>query len=62
MDIITDPSSWKDAVKLAVREIRRLGTFGLTKSELSRYKAAILSEAEQSTAQADKMSNEVMSN
>lgn len=59
MDITTDPSLWKDAVKLAVREIRRLGTYGLTKSELNRYKKSILSEAEQSAAQADQMNNEV---
>lgn len=61
MDMNTDPSCWKDAVKLAVREIRRLGKYGLTNSELSRYKQAILSEAEQSAAQADQMNNEVCS-
>lgn len=60
MDITTDPANWKDAVKLAVREIRRLGTFGLLESELQRYKQAILSEAEQSAAQADQMNNELV--
>lgn len=57
MDITTDPSCWEDAVKLAVREIRRLGKFGLTENELMRYKQAILSEAEQAAAQADQMNN-----
>jgi len=58
LDLTTDPASWKDAVSLAVQEIRRLGQFGLTESELSRYKQAILSEAEQSAAQCDQVSNE----
>ena len=58
LDLTTDPVSWKDAVKLAVKEIRRLGVHGLTDNELMRYKQAILSEAEQSAAQADQLSNE----
>jgi hypothetical protein len=39
-------------------EIRRLGLFGLTESELVRYKQAIISEAEHSEAQADHTTNE----
>jgi predicted Zn-dependent peptidase len=58
LDLTADSSSWRDAVKLAVQEIRRLGIHGLTESELERYKAAILSEAEQAAAQADQMGNE----
>ena len=58
LDLTTDPSSWREAVKLAVREIRRLGLFGLTASELGRYKQAVLSEAEQAAVQADQTGNE----
>ena len=58
LDLTTDPASWRDAVRLAVREIRRLGLFGLTASELGRYKQAVLSEAEQAAAQADQTGNE----
>lgn len=58
LDLTTDPSSWRGAVKLAVQEITRLGVHGLTKTELDRYKQAILSEAEQAAAQSDQMGNE----
>ena len=58
LDLTTEPSSWKEAVRIAVIEIRRLGLFGLTESELGRYKQAIISEAEHSEAQADQTSNE----
>lgn len=60
LDFTSDPSCWQDAVTLAIREIRRLGTFGLTPNEVDRYKAAIVSEAEQSAVQADQMSNEAV--
>lgn len=43
---------------MAVLEIRRLGLFGLTESELPRYKQAVLSEAEQRAAQGDQTGNE----
>jgi hypothetical protein len=58
LDLTTDLASWREAVQLAVREIRRLGLFGLTASELGRYKQAVLSEAEQAAAQADQTGNE----
>ena len=58
LDLTTEPSHWKAAVRTAVIEIRRLGLFGLTESELGRYKQAILSEAEHLDAQADQTSNE----
>jgi hypothetical protein len=45
-----------------VREIRRLGQFGLTESELQRYKQASLGEAMQGAAQAgQKGHDDVMS-
>lgn len=43
---------------LAVREIRRLGLYGLTESELRRYKQATLGEVAQIAAQCDQASNE----
>jgi len=60
LDLTTDPSCWKQAVTLAVNEIRRLGLYGLTGNELQRYKQAILSEAEQAAAQADQRNNEAV--
>ena len=58
LDLTADPSSWRDAVKLAVQEIVRLGIHGLTGSELERYKQAILSEAGHAAAQSGQMGNE----
>jgi hypothetical protein len=58
LDLTTDINSWKKAVVMAVKEIRRLGMFGLTHSELVRYKQAILSEAAQAAAQAQQQGNE----
>ena len=58
LDLTTDASSWRNAVVAAVKEIRRLGIFGLTLSELNRYKSAILLETEQYAAQGDRISNE----
>ena len=54
--------SWRRAVVLAVREIRRLGLFGLTSSEISRYKQAILAEAAQNAAQSEQRNNEEILN
>ena len=45
-----------------MREIRRLGLFGLTDSEISRYKQAILAEAAQNSAQSEQRSNEEVLN
>ena len=58
LDLTTDTSSWRNAVVAAVKEIRRLGIYGLTLGELNRYKSAVLLESEQYAAQGDKISNE----
>lgn len=62
LDLTTDIQSWRRAVVLAVREIRRLGLFGLTDSEISRYKQAILAEAAQNAAQSEQRNNEEVLN
>lgn len=58
LDITTDTKNWQEAVRLAVREIRRLGLFGLTAGELARYKQATLVEAAQHAAEAGQKANE----
>lgn len=40
--MLAEPEKWEQAVALAVREIRRLGLFGLSASELNRYITAML--------------------
>ena len=58
LDLTCDTGSWRSAVKAAVKEIRRLGVFGLAEGEASRYKSAILLETEQFAAQAEQQGNE----
>jgi hypothetical protein len=42
LDVLAEPDKWDKAVRLAVREIRRLGLYGLSDSELSRYITAMM--------------------
>jgi hypothetical protein len=58
LDLTTDIRCWRPAVILAIKEIRRLGLYGLTEEEVNRYKRAILNEATQTVAQGDQMGNE----
>ena len=37
LDLTAEPANWKEAVIVAVMEIRRLGLHGLTQGELNRY-------------------------
>lgn len=52
-----EPAKWREAVKFAVREVRRLGMFGLTSGELGRFSSALLTDARQLAAQGNKISN-----
>eukprot|EP00607_Mallomonas_marina_P007369 CAMPEP_0182419444 /NCGR_PEP_ID=MMETSP1167-20130531/3899_1 /TAXON_ID=2988 /ORGANISM="Mallomonas Sp, Strain CCMP3275" /LENGTH=1078 /DNA_ID=CAMNT_0024594381 /DNA_START=315 /DNA_END=3551 /DNA_ORIENTATION=+ len=60
LDLTTETANWREAVTVAIMEIRRLGLYGLTDGELERYKVAVLSEAQQFAAQAQQMSSEDM--
>ncbi len=57
VDLTAHPSKWKECVKVAIREIRRLGKFGISKTELRRFKQALLTDAQQLAAQRDKINN-----
>ncbi|CAN0318659.1 unnamed protein product, partial [Ectocarpus fasciculatus] len=57
LDMTAEPAKWKDAVKFAVREVRRLGMFGLTSGELKRFSSALLTDARQLAAQGNRISN-----
>lgn len=52
-----EPAKWKEALKFGVREVRRLGMFGLTSGELNRFSSALLTDARQLAAQGNKISN-----
>lgn len=58
LDLTTDTASWREAVRTAVVEVRRLGIHGITPTELKRYKQAVFADAEQAAAQAEQMGNE----
>ncbi len=45
LDVTADPTKWRDAVATVVREIRRLGLYGLTPGEWTRYRQTALSDA-----------------
>ncbi|CAM9642158.1 unnamed protein product [Chrysoparadoxa australica] len=57
LDMTAEPARWNEAVKLAVREVRRLGMFGLTQGELDRFSSALLTDTQQLAAQGDRISN-----
>lgn len=54
LDMTAEPSRWQEAVRVAVREIRRLGMYGLTAGELARFSSALLTDAQQLAAQGDR--------
>ena len=62
LDLTTDLPRWRQAVQLAVREVRRMGRYGLTASELLRYKQSLLSEIGQLLAQAEQQPHEEVLN
>ncbi|XP_078430545.1 insulinase (Peptidase family M16) family protein isoform X2 [Wolffia australiana] len=53
LTISAEPKNWKDAIKVAVQEVRRLKEFGVTKGELARYMDALLKDSEQLAAMID---------
>ncbi|CAM9843317.1 unnamed protein product [Pylaiella littoralis] len=57
LDMTAEPAKWKEALKFGVREVRRLGMFGLTSGELNRFSSALLTDARQLAAQGNKISN-----
>lgn len=58
LDLTTDISKWDKAVALAIQEIRRMGLYGITASEMIRYKQSILAEAMQMAVQSNQLSHE----
>eukprot|EP00612_Vaucheria_litorea_P006165 CAMPEP_0171474386 /NCGR_PEP_ID=MMETSP0946-20130122/2397_1 /TAXON_ID=109269 /ORGANISM="Vaucheria litorea, Strain CCMP2940" /LENGTH=1090 /DNA_ID=CAMNT_0012004313 /DNA_START=171 /DNA_END=3444 /DNA_ORIENTATION=+ len=57
LDFTADPLRWREAIVISVREIRRLGTYGLTHGELSRFSSMLLTDSQQLAAQGDRISN-----
>ncbi len=57
LDLTAQPSKWKKCVLVAIKEIHRLGKFGITKEELKRFRNALLTDSRQLAAQKSKISN-----
>ena len=57
LDLMAENDRWREALVMAVSEIRRLGKFGLTEGEMMRYAGALLSDSAQVAAQGDRISH-----
>ncbi len=57
LDLTASSKRWKDAVQIAVSEIRKLGLFGVTSGEMERYTLALLTDLAQLAAQGDRISH-----
>ncbi|KAF7150191.1 hypothetical protein RHSIM_Rhsim02G0142400 [Rhododendron simsii] len=57
LTVNAEPKNWQSAVKVAVKEVRRLKEFGVTKGELARYMDALLKDSEQLAAMIDNVSS-----
>ncbi|KAK9684952.1 hypothetical protein RND81_10G245300 [Saponaria officinalis] len=53
LTVTAEPRNWRDAIKVAVQEVRRLKEFGVTKGELARYRDALLKDSEHLAAMID---------
>jgi len=57
LDMTGDASRWEEAVASVITESRRMGTFGLTNSELERFGAALVTDSEQLAAMGDQLAH-----
>ncbi|KAL8474428.1 hypothetical protein ACS0TY_031045 [Phlomoides rotata] len=53
LTVTAEPQNWRNAIKVAVQEVRRLKEFGVTNGELARYLDALLKDSEQLAAMID---------
>ena len=52
LTVTAEPRHWKEAIQLAVNEVRRMKEFGITKSEFKHYCEALLRDSRQLSEQA----------
>ncbi|KAL3617633.1 hypothetical protein CASFOL_037954 [Castilleja foliolosa] len=57
LTVTAEPQNWRNAIKVAVQEVRRLKEFGVTNGELTRYLDALLKDSEQLAAMIDNVSS-----
>ncbi|DBA67043.1 TPA: hypothetical protein ACH3X2_001377 [Trebouxia sp. C0005] len=51
LTVTAEPKDWKQAIEVAVQEVRRLQKYGVTAGELANYKAALMRDSEHVAAQ-----------
>ncbi|KAL6495006.1 hypothetical protein OROGR_030925 [Orobanche gracilis] len=57
LTVTAEPQNWRNAIKVAVQEVRRLKEFGVTNGELARYLGALLKDSEQLAAMIDNVTS-----
>ncbi|KAL7152707.1 hypothetical protein ABFS83_04G116200 [Erythranthe nasuta] len=57
LTVTAEPQNWRNAIKVAVQEVRRLKEFGVTNGELARYLDALLKDSEQLASMIDNISS-----
>jgi len=57
LDMTAEPHKWKEAISKSVQEIRKLGLYGVTSTELERYAGSLMTDADQLAAQGDRISH-----
>ncbi|KAL6494424.1 hypothetical protein OROGR_031224 [Orobanche gracilis] len=57
LTVTAEPQNWRNAIKVAVQEVRRLKEFGVTNGELARYLDALLKDSEQMAAMSDNVTS-----
>ena len=55
LDMTAEPSRWKEAICKSLSEIRKLGLYGVTPGEVERYASSLMTDAEQLSAQGDRI-------
>lgn len=53
LTVTAEPKNWRNAIKVAVQEVRRLKEFGVTNGELARYRDALMKDSEHLAAMID---------
>ncbi|KAL6517914.1 hypothetical protein OROMI_033615 [Orobanche minor] len=57
LTVTAEPQNWRNAITVAVQEVRRLKEFGVTNGELTRYLGALLKDSEQLAAMIDNVTS-----
>jgi len=57
VDLMSEYDTWEEAVSIAVREIKKLGKYSITKSEFLRYSSSLMSDSAQLASQGENIAH-----